>query len=134
MDAAERGPQFRGAGQRRDDSADRADGGEVRPVHAGVRVLDASGVQHLLWRPLQRTCREEVEELLAVGTNAGKKLDAMVDARRNVVVWEREEDPGWRIDSDSELKTVNGVEWSAGMDWIGVVADTELGEEVRLEG
>ena len=69
-----------------------------------------------------------------MGTAAGKKLDAMVDARQNVVVWEREGSPGWRIDSDSELKTVNGVEWSAGMDWIGVVAVTELGEEVRLEG
>jgi len=64
----------------------------------GVRVLDASGVQHLLWRPLQRTCREEIEELLAVGTSNGKKLDAMVDARRNVVVWEREESNGWELD------------------------------------
>lgn len=82
----------------------------------GVRVLDASGVQHLLWRPLQRTCKEEVEELLAVWISNGKKLDAMLDASRNVVVWEWEEDSGWWLDGDGNLWTLSGSAWNAEMD------------------
>jgi hypothetical protein len=72
--------------------------------------------------------------MLAVGTSNGKKLDAMVDARRNVVVWERDESPGWRVDSDGELKTLEGSEWNAGMDWLGGLVVTEMGNVVRLEG
>ena len=66
-------------------------------------------------------------------STAGKKLDAMVDARRNVVVWERKDDPEWRMDRNAELWTLAGSAWNAGMDWLGGQAVTELGKKVRLD-
>ncbi|MBE0687693.1 MAG: hypothetical protein IH585_17005, partial [Anaerolineaceae bacterium] len=45
------------------------------------------------------TCREEIENLLQVGAVDGRKLDTMVDAERNLVVWRRKEDAEWRMDS-----------------------------------
>ena len=63
----------------------------------------------------------------------GRKLDAMVDAERNLVVWRRKEDVDWRMDSRGRLKTLAGAEWNLGMDWLGGLAVTEFGEVVRLE-
>ena len=79
------------------------------------------------------TCREEIENLLQVGAVDGRKLDAMVDAQRNLVVWRRKEVAEWRMDSRGKLWTLVGAEWNPGMDWLGGLAETEFGEVVRLE-
>ena len=34
---------------------------------SGVRIMESSGVQHLLWRELRLTCREEIENLQQEG-------------------------------------------------------------------
>jgi hypothetical protein len=94
----------------------------------GVRVIDASGVQGRLWRPLERSCLEEITDLLNVGTASGKKLDAAVDGQRNLVIWERKGDPEWRMDENGKLWTLAGAEWGAWMDWIGGMAVTGWGE------
>jgi len=99
----------------------------------GIRIMEASGVQYLLWRELQLTCREEIENLLQVGAVDGRRLDAMVDAERNLVVWRRKEDAEWRMDSRGRLRTLAGAEWNLGMDWLGGLAVTDFGEAVRLE-
>ena len=99
----------------------------------GVRIMESSGVQYLLWRELRLTCREEIENLLQVGAVDGCKLDAMVDAQRNLVMWRRKEDAEWRMDSSGRLRTLAGAEWDPGMDWLGGLAVTEFGEVVRLE-
>lgn len=98
----------------------------------GVRILDSSGVNALLWRELRSCCRDEIGKMLEVGTMAGKKLDAMVDGQRNLVVWERKENPEWKLDRNGRLWNLAGAEWNPGMDWVGAVAVTELGERVEL--
>jgi len=57
----------------------------------------------------------------------GRKLDAMVDGQRNMVVWRRIEVAEWRMDSRGRLRTLAGAEWDPGM------AVTECGE-VGVEG
>jgi hypothetical protein len=99
----------------------------------GVRIKDTSGVQHILWRELRLTCREEIENLLRVGAVDGRKLDAMVDVERNLVVWRRKETVDWRIDKHGKIKSWNGVDWDPALDWLGELAETEFGEVVRLE-
>lgn len=99
----------------------------------GVRIRDGSGLEYLLWRELKLTCKEEIENLLRVGALDGSKLDAMVDAERNVVVWKRKEVTEWKMDAKGNLWTINGAKWDPGMDWLGGVAETEFGEVVRLE-
>jgi len=99
----------------------------------GVRIMESSGVQYLLWRELRLTCREEIENLLQVGAVDGRKLDAMVDGQRNLVVWRRKEDAEWRMDYRGRLRTLAGAAWDPGMDWLGGLAVTEFGEVVRLE-
>ncbi|MHB8132873.1 MAG: choice-of-anchor R domain-containing protein [Anaerolineaceae bacterium] len=100
----------------------------------GVRILNESGVNSLLWRELRLSCKEEIEGMLAVGNLEGKKLDAMVDGQRNLVVWERKEEPEWKLDGDGKLWTLAGAKWNPGMDWLGGVAVTELGERVEIRG
>ena len=63
----------------------------------------------------------------------GRKLAAMVDAERNLVVWQRKEVAERRMDSRGKLRTLAGAEWDPGMDWLGGFAVTEFGEVVRLE-
>ena len=99
----------------------------------GIQIRDASGLDYLLWRELKLTCREELMNLLQVGTVDGSKLDAMVDAERNLVVWRRKEVAEWKMDSRGKLRTLVGAEWNPGMDWLGGLAETEFGEVVRLE-
>lgn len=99
----------------------------------GVRIMESSGVQYLLWRELKLSCREEIENLLRVGAVDGRKLDAMVDAQRNLVVWRRVESVDWRMDQKGRLWTKAGAAWDPGMDWLGGLAETEFGEVVRLE-
>lgn len=99
----------------------------------GVQIRDASGLEYLLWRELNLTCKEEIENLLRVGAVDGSKLDAMVDAERNVVVWKRKEVVEWKMDRRACLWSANGSKWMPGMDWLGGVAETEFGERVRLE-
>ena len=98
-----------------------------------VRIQNGSGLEYLLWRELKLTCKEEIENLLRVGAVDGSKLDAMVDAERNVVVWKRKEVVEWKMDSKGNLWTLAGARWMPGMDWLGGVAETEYGENVRLE-
>jgi hypothetical protein len=68
-----------------------------------------------------------------VGAVNGRKLDAMVDAQRNLVVWRWKEDAEWRMDSRGRLRTLAGAAWDPGMDWLGGLAVTEFGEVVRWE-
>jgi len=98
-----------------------------------VRIQNGSGLEYLLWRELKLTCKEEIENLLQVGAVDGSKLDAMVDAERNLVVWRRKEVAEWRMDSRGQLRSLAGTEWNPGMDWLGGLAETEFGEVVRLE-
>ena len=55
--------------------------------------------------------------MLQVGAVDGRKLDAMVDAQRNMVVWRRKEVVEWRMDSRGRLRTLAGAAWVRG--WIG---------------
>jgi hypothetical protein len=93
----------------------------------GVRIKETSGVQYLLWRDLRLTCREEIENLLQVGTVDGSKLNAMVDAERNLVVWRWKEVAEWKMDSRGKLWILVGAEWNPGMDWLGVWRRQRLG-------
>jgi len=63
----------------------------------------------------------------------GKMLDAMVDAYRYVVDWERKESPVWRIDGDGTLRTLTVSIWVAGMDLIRGKTVTEMNEVVRFK-
>jgi len=98
-----------------------------------VRIRNASGVEYLLWRELKLTCKEEIENLLAVGAIDGSKLDAMVDTERNLIVWKRKEAAEWIMDNKGNLQTIAGSDWMPGMDWLGGIAETEYGEKVRLD-
>ncbi|MBE0687657.1 MAG: hypothetical protein IH585_16825 [Anaerolineaceae bacterium] len=77
----------------------------------GVRIMESSGVQSLLWRELKLSCMEEIENRLQVGAVDGRKLDAMVDAQRNLVVWRRKEVAEWRMESRGRLQTLAGAKW-----------------------
>jgi hypothetical protein len=99
----------------------------------GIRIKESSGVQYLLWRELKLSCKEEIENLLQVGAVDGRKLDAMVDAQRNLVVWRRVETVDWRMDRKGRLRSKNGVVWNPAMEWLGGLAETEFGEVVRLD-
>ena len=99
----------------------------------GVRVREGSGLEYLLWRELKLTCKEEIENLLQVGAVDGSKLNAMVDAERNVVVWKRKDVVEWKMDRKGNLWTIAGAKWDPGMDWLGGLAVTAFGEVVRLE-
>jgi hypothetical protein len=53
----------------------------------GVRVWQSSGVWHPQWRALEKTLRQTLESWLALGTQAGSQLSAVVDAQRIVQVF-----------------------------------------------
>jgi hypothetical protein len=98
-----------------------------------VRIQNGSGLAYLLWRELKLTCKDEIKNLLQVGTVDGSKLDAMVDAERKVVVWKRKEVVEWKLNRKGNLWNLTGCKWNPGMDWLRGVAETAFGEVVRLE-